>query len=84
MNTFLIWRLKKLDDCAHITAVSLLRRSDKRKDRVEISPEQLAMGAQEAEVCLFCTCTCLAACGLSLSTSTVYEHSNLEAISAII
>ena len=57
--------LEVKEDCAHITAVSLLRRSDKRKDRVEISPEQLAMGAQEAEVCLFCTC--LAACGLKYS-----------------
>ena len=39
-----------VDDCADVSAVSMLRRSDKRKDRVEISPEQLAMGAQEAEV----------------------------------
>ncbi|XP_065844087.1 lys-63-specific deubiquitinase BRCC36-like [Oscarella lobularis] len=38
-----------IDDHAIVSTVSMLRRSDKRKDRVEISPEQLARGAQEAE-----------------------------------
>eukprot|EP00118_Oscarella_pearsei_P019539 m.208299 g.208299 ORF g.208299 m.208299 type:complete len:220 (+) comp39702_c0_seq51:105-764(+) len=38
-----------IDDYASILTVSMLRRSDKRKDRVEISPEQLAQGAQNAE-----------------------------------
>ena len=30
----------------------MLQRSDKRKDRVEISPEQLSMAASEAEISL--------------------------------
>ncbi|KAL0090095.1 JAB1/Mov34/MPN/PAD-1 ubiquitin protease-domain-containing protein [Phycomyces blakesleeanus] len=34
---------------AHIEAVSLLTRSDKRKDRVEIAPEQLHLAALQAE-----------------------------------
>lgn len=34
---------------AHISAVILLRRSDKRKDRVEISPEQLSDASTQAE-----------------------------------
>jgi len=34
---------------AHVWTVSLLRRSDKRKDRVEISPEQLTAASAEAE-----------------------------------
>ncbi|GIY01245.1 hypothetical protein CDAR_213091 [Caerostris darwini] len=34
---------------AHVSAVVLLRRSDKRKDRVEISPEQLSNASTEAE-----------------------------------
>ncbi|XP_035220641.1 lys-63-specific deubiquitinase BRCC36-like [Stegodyphus dumicola] len=34
---------------AHISAVVILRRSDKRKDRVEISPEQLSNASTEAE-----------------------------------
>nr|XP_046173512.1 lys-63-specific deubiquitinase BRCC36 isoform X3 [Oncorhynchus gorbuscha] len=33
----------------HIHSVIILRRSDKRKDRVEISPEQLSSAATEAE-----------------------------------
>ncbi|XP_066266432.1 lys-63-specific deubiquitinase BRCC36-like [Branchiostoma lanceolatum] len=33
----------------HISAVIMLRRSDKRKDRVEISPEQLSAASTEAE-----------------------------------
>src|SRR3989338_6094844 len=36
------------DDQATIWGVSVLTRSDKRADRVEISPEQLAMAADEA------------------------------------
>ncbi|XP_064483943.1 lys-63-specific deubiquitinase BRCC36-like [Ornithodoros turicata] len=35
---------------AHISAVIVLRRSDKRKDRVEISPEQLSDASTQAEV----------------------------------
>ncbi|GFR14278.1 hypothetical protein TNCT_159602 [Trichonephila clavata] len=34
---------------AHVSAVVILRRSDKRKDRVEISPEQLSNASTEAE-----------------------------------
>eukprot|EP01116_Phalansterium_solitarium_P019984 TRINITY_DN5766_c2_g1_i1.p2 TRINITY_DN5766_c2_g1~~TRINITY_DN5766_c2_g1_i1.p2 ORF type:complete len:350 (+),score=128.36 TRINITY_DN5766_c2_g1_i1:128-1177(+) len=34
---------------SHVTAVSVLARLDKRKDRVEISAEQLAAATQEAE-----------------------------------
>uniref|UniRef100_A0AAY5K5N6 JAB1/MPN/MOV34 metalloenzyme domain-containing protein n=1 Tax=Esox lucius TaxID=8010 RepID=A0AAY5K5N6_ESOLU len=34
----------------HIHSVIILRRSDKRKDRVEISPEQLSSAATEAEI----------------------------------
>uniref|UniRef100_A0A2L2YIJ2 Lys-63-specific deubiquitinase n=1 Tax=Parasteatoda tepidariorum TaxID=114398 RepID=A0A2L2YIJ2_PARTP len=34
---------------AHVVAVLILRRSDKRKDRVEISPEQLSNASTEAE-----------------------------------
>ncbi|KAJ8266918.1 hypothetical protein GJAV_G00136160 [Gymnothorax javanicus] len=40
----------------HIHSVIILRRSDKRKDRVEISPEQLSAASTEAEIsfkCLF-------------------------------
>lgn len=37
---------------ARIHAVSLLTRSDKRKDRVEIAPEQLHLAACAAEVLL--------------------------------
>nr|CAD7396906.1 unnamed protein product [Timema cristinae] len=33
----------------HISAVVMLRRSDKRKDRVEISPEQLTKAAIQAD-----------------------------------
>jgi len=35
---------------AKITCVSVLTRSDRRKDRVEISPEQLTAATQEAEI----------------------------------
>ena len=34
----------------HISAVMLLRRSDKQSDRVEISPEQLSDASSYAEV----------------------------------
>ena len=34
----------------HISAVMLLRRSDKQPDRVEISPEQLSAASTHAEV----------------------------------
>lgn len=36
----------------HIFTVFMLRRSDKRKDRVEISPEQLSNASNQAEVSL--------------------------------
>ena len=35
----------------HILGCALLTRSDRRKDRVEISPEQLAAATSNAEVC---------------------------------
>lgn len=38
---------------AHVVTVVILRRSDKRKDRVEISPEQLSNASTEAEVCVY-------------------------------
>ncbi|MFT7796134.1 lys-63-specific deubiquitinase BRCC36-like isoform X1 [Arapaima gigas] len=34
----------------HIHSVIILRRSDKRKDRVEISPEQLSAASTEADI----------------------------------
>lgn len=37
------------NNAVHIVSVIMLRRSDKRKDRVEISPEQLSFAASEAE-----------------------------------
>lgn len=37
------------DNISHIHAVIMLRRLDKRKDRVEISPEQLSSASSEAE-----------------------------------
>ncbi|NXA37043.1 BRCC3 deubiquitinase, partial [Eudromia elegans] len=38
----------------HIHSVIILRRSDKRKDRVEISPEQLSAASTEAEISFPC------------------------------
>jgi len=38
-----------MDRVSHVSAVILLRRSDKRKDRVEISPEQLSDASTQAE-----------------------------------
>ncbi|PIK57741.1 putative lys-63-specific deubiquitinase BRCC36 isoform X2 [Apostichopus japonicus] len=38
------------DKVVHIVSVIILRRSDKRKDRVEISPEQLSFAASEGEI----------------------------------
>ncbi|MGH0143217.1 UNVERIFIED_CONTAM: hypothetical protein FKN15_019793 [Acipenser sinensis] len=38
------------DRIVHIHSVIILRRSDKRKDRVEISPEQLSAASTEAEI----------------------------------
>ncbi|CAN0173047.1 unnamed protein product [Lampetra fluviatilis] len=37
-------------EVVHIYSVIILRRSDKRKDRVEISPEQLSAASTEAEI----------------------------------
>lgn len=46
-----IFDLVQIDESreAHISAPVMLRRSDKRKDRVEISPEQLSGAAELAE-----------------------------------
>ena len=38
------------DGLSHAHAVIMLRRSDKRKDRVEISPEQLSNASTNAEI----------------------------------
>jgi len=38
-----------IDNTSHVYGVILLKRSDKRKDRVEISPEQLSNASTEAE-----------------------------------
>lgn len=35
---------------SHVYTVFMLRRSDKRKDRVEISPEQLSHASTQAEI----------------------------------
>ncbi|UYV82984.1 BRCC3 [Cordylochernes scorpioides] len=45
------WVCEQIDESkvAHISAVIMLRRSDKRKDRVEISPEQLSDASTQAE-----------------------------------
>ncbi|KAL1447646.1 hypothetical protein MTO96_028450 [Rhipicephalus appendiculatus] len=61
---------------AHISAVILLRRSDKRKDRVEISPEQLSDASTQAEVCV-CVCVCVYLVCTALSCNSVpydYNH----------
>ena len=39
---------------AHIYSVIMLQRLDKRKDRVEISPEQLSDASTQAEVATKC------------------------------
>lgn len=38
-----------VDNISHVYGVIMLKRSDKRKDRVEISPEQLSSASTEAE-----------------------------------
>ncbi|EHB05899.1 Lys-63-specific deubiquitinase BRCC36 [Heterocephalus glaber] len=48
----------------HIHSVIILRRSDKRKDRVEISPEQLSAASTEAEISLLINKKLLHALGL--------------------
>ncbi len=40
---------------SHVFTVFMLRRSDKRKDRVEISPEQLSHASTQAEISFFVT-----------------------------
>ncbi|XP_059833219.1 lys-63-specific deubiquitinase isoform X1 [Hypanus sabinus] len=45
----LCWRQVDTSRIVHIHSVIILRRSDKRKDRVEISPEQLSAASTEAE-----------------------------------
>ena len=46
------FHLLKLDEkkVSRISAVIMLRRSDKQPDRVEISPEQLSAASTEAEI----------------------------------
>ncbi|CAB4009790.1 lys-63-specific deubiquitinase BRCC36-like [Paramuricea clavata] len=39
---------------SHVFTVFMLRRSDKRKDRVEISPEQLSYASTQAEISFLC------------------------------
>lgn len=39
-----------ISSVAHVESISILTRSDKRKDRVEIAPEQLHLAAIHAEV----------------------------------
>lgn len=48
---FVIWVIwfQNVDGVTKISAVIILRRSDKKKDRVEISPDQLLKAAAEAE-----------------------------------
>ncbi|GAB6026070.1 BRCA1 BRCA2-containing complex, subunit 3 [Chamberlinius hualienensis] len=41
---------------SHVSAVIMLRRSDKRKDRVEISPEQLSDASLRAEISFYYKC----------------------------
>ena len=49
--TFLVFTLQVEDEnVAHIYSVIMLQRLDKRKDRVEISPEQLSDASTQAEV----------------------------------
>jgi len=38
----------------HVSALIVLRRSDKRADRVEISPEQLSAASNHVDVCFPC------------------------------
>ncbi|CAM5165456.1 unnamed protein product [Natator depressus] len=53
----------------HIHSVIILRRSDKRKDRVEISPEQLSAASTEAEISFYRDCSQKGPCSVgSLST----------------
>ncbi|NWH62200.1 BRCC3 deubiquitinase, partial [Geococcyx californianus] len=44
------WTSVDTSRIVHIHSVIILRRSDKRKDRVEISPEQLSAASTEAEI----------------------------------
>ena len=57
----------------HIHSVIILRRSDKRKDRVEISPEQLSAASTEAEISLLVSKKRL--CALRLPGSSVCSFS---------
>ena len=50
-STFLLSSIQVEDEnIAHIYSVIMLQRLDKRKDRVEISPEQLSDASSQAEV----------------------------------
>ena len=47
---FSFWKkVDKKGSIAHIIDLTILTRSDKRRDRVEISPEQLSAASLEAE-----------------------------------
>ena len=53
------------DDVATISALFMMRRSDKQEDRVEISPEQLTAASIQAEVSFntrICVCVCVCVC----------------------
>ncbi|NXM30516.1 BRCC3 deubiquitinase, partial [Oxyruncus cristatus] len=49
VTALLLWQVDT-SRIVHIHSVIILRRSDKRKDRVEISPEQLSAASTEAEI----------------------------------
>lgn len=49
ISTFVSFLQIDSNSIAYISAVAMLRRSDKRKDRVEISPEQLSNATNLAD-----------------------------------
>ncbi|ELK17897.1 Lys-63-specific deubiquitinase BRCC36 [Pteropus alecto] len=61
----------------HIHSVIILRRSDKRKDRVEISPEQLSAASTEAEISLL-TGRVLYTCFQSIQAQKSSEYERIE------
>ena len=50
ISVYLCLILKMKEDVVHVCSSSMMRRSDKQPDRVEISPEQLSAAAIEAEI----------------------------------
>eukprot|EP00794_Sanderia_malayensis_P011359 gene11359-12543_t len=60
------------EDIAHVHAVIMLRRSDKRKDRVEISPEQLSNASCQAEISFY------------VSTQSMYQMMDKDFVGVII